>query len=80
MLAIVFSPILKKNKLEVQSIYLDTISQIEKLRKITSVKEIKHESGSPDRYVLNPTSKELMKMLKKNIFIKSGTFEKIPEN
>lgn len=71
--------ILKKNKanLDVLTIYTDSLPQIETMKKITKVKEVYHKSGTLDMYIVDPTQKELKRMIKKGVFISMGTFYKI---
>lgn len=68
---------LKRNNLEILTVSNDTTDDNGKLRKITNLEEIYHESGTFDRYLMNPTQDELMKMLKKGIFQKVATFKKV---
>ncbi len=71
--------VLKKNKanLDVLTIYTDSLPQIETMKKITNVKEIYHKTGTLDMYIVDPTQKELKKMIKKDVFVSMGTFYKI---
>jgi hypothetical protein len=55
------------------------VEEIEKLKNLTKVNEIFNSSGGIDHYLINPTQKELKKMLKKNMFSGKMTFTRVNE-
>lgn len=51
---------------------------IQKVRKITTVKEVRNEDGKLDAYLLSPTNAELIKMLEEDgVFEGLGTLKKV---
>ena len=66
-----------KNDLKVFIIDGENKEKIEELKKITNVKEIFNSDGEIDSYIINPSKKELKRMLRKKIFTEIGTFKKI---
>ncbi len=65
------------NKLLILTIFGDEQEKIEKLKKITNVKEVYDSDGEIDCYIVNPTKSELEKMLKKKVFTEFGVFKRI---
>jgi len=53
------------------------VEDVEKLKNLTTVKEVFYDNGVTDYYLINPTPKEFKKMVKKKImFSEAWTFKK----
>ena len=55
----------------------DNLTEVEKLKRITTVQEIIDTNGDIDSYLINPTNIELEKMLQEEMFSGKMTFTKI---
>ena len=50
---------------------------VDKIKGITSIREIKNKDGKVDKYIINPTNKELEKMFEEKVFSEILVFEKL---
>jgi hypothetical protein len=61
---VVFKPTKKDFNLRNFSFKSDDLKKIKKLKKITETKEVKNKDGAVDYYLINPSRRELKKILK----------------
>jgi len=73
---VIFISVQEGKKLTANFLDGENEDKVEKLKKITPVKEIFDINGDIDRFVINPTSIELEKMLKRKMFSGEMTFTK----
>ncbi|MCK5823629.1 MAG: hypothetical protein KAG95_06470 [Bacteroidales bacterium] len=74
--------VFKQNKKNILVYYIDLGKEnkkeiINKLKKITTAKEIKNDKGEIEKYIVNPTIKEFKLMIDSKIFSKVNEFKKI---
>lgn len=55
----------------------EDLGEVEKLKKITSVKEIFDSNGNIDYYLINPTQKQFESMLRENMFSGEMIFTRV---